>query len=158
MHTDGTPTTATNLAERFWAKVKRPETGCWTWTGVKSNGYGRMKIRRRFYVAHRISYELNVGPIPAGLFVCHHCDNPPCVRPDHLFLGTNSDNQRDSVAKGRFPLGARHHNAKLDPGRVREIRRRAASREATATIARAVGISAGAVQAVLDGRTWRHVT
>jgi hypothetical protein len=99
------------LAERFWPKVVKSD-GCWLWVGAKfERGYGcivaggpringRPAERRHLY-AHRVSYELSVGPIPDGLYVCHHCDNPPCVNPSHLFLGTATDNNRDREAKGR---------------------------------------------------------
>jgi hypothetical protein len=96
------------FAERFWARVDKsgePDT-CWPWTGAKSGEYGALAVldengawRRR--PAHRVSYELVNGAIPNGMLVCHRCDNPPCVRPDHLFLGTHKDNSDDKVAKGR---------------------------------------------------------
>lgn len=93
------------LAERFWAKVRKSK-GCWEWTGAKQhNGYGFIHtgghVIRRPLRAHRASWELHYGPIPAGLWVLHRCDNPSCVRPDHLFLGSRSDNMKDCAAKGR---------------------------------------------------------
>ena len=88
-------------AERFWRKVKHG-SGCWEWQGAKvRGGYGFFWDGKRNGVAHRYSYELAYGPIPSGKIVCHHCDNPPCVRPDHLFCGTHSDNENDKYAKGR---------------------------------------------------------
>ena len=107
--TDGRPT----IEQRFWARVQK-SGGCWEWTGPKGNQYGHCRMavrdgkRSRGVQVHRISYELNVGPIPAGLCVCHHCDNPRCVRPDHLFLGTPLDNARDMIAKGRDTSQQRH--------------------------------------------------
>lgn len=86
---------------RFWAKTDRSGE-CWLWTGAKNPaGYGSFSMNGTNDMAHRTSWTLTYGPIPEGMFVCHHCDNPPCVRPDHLFLGTALDNMLDKVAKGR---------------------------------------------------------
>lgn len=90
--------------ERFWRKVDKPngENGCWLWTGsFTTPGYGQFRADGKNLSTHRYAYEISRGPIPKGLLVCHHCDNPKCVRPDHLFLGTHKDNHDDSVAKGR---------------------------------------------------------
>lgn len=90
-----------SLPERFWLNVEK-SAGCWEWIGAKrSTGYGQIVKDHRNYLAHRVAWELTNGPIPDGMFVCHHCDNRTCVRPDHLFLGTTTDNMRDMVAKGR---------------------------------------------------------
>lgn len=93
--------------------------------------------------------------------VCHNCDNPPCARPDHLFLGTTADNARDRVAKGREGhggvSGTNHHNAVLTPDLVRKIRRQAANGKPVVHIAREMGLGRQAVRSVVVGRTWRHV-
>lgn len=98
----------TTTYERFWAKVRKSDNGCWEWTANGNNyGYGKLRVgsrtdgSRRSIRAHRLAYELACGPIPVGMNVCHRCDNRRCVRPDHLFLGTTQDNIRDRVAKGR---------------------------------------------------------
>lgn len=88
------------LDQRFWAMVEKTET-CWLWLGGAIDGYGTITEEGRTVRAHRVSYKLHVGPIPTGLFVLHHCDVPSCVNPDHLFLGTHSDNMKDRQMKGR---------------------------------------------------------
>ena len=94
------------LRERFWAKVQKG-AGCWLWTGCKGyDGYGHFRLGTRSATrAHRVSWELHYGPIPEGLLVCHRCDNPTCVRPDHLVLGTSADNERDKARKGKRAWG-----------------------------------------------------
>jgi hypothetical protein len=107
------------LEERFWEKVRKGR-GCWLWMGTRSTqGYGQLKPpkKRPTIMAHRFAYELLVGPIPSGLLVCHRCDNPPCVRPDHLFLGTPLDNTLDAKAKGRLATGDRS-GPRLHPERL----------------------------------------
>lgn len=87
---------------RFWKHVRKTES-CWIWTGGTITGYGQFHpTDTRVMKAHRFSWELHYGPIPAGLWVLHRCDTPPCVRPDHLFLGTHADNMADARAKGRL--------------------------------------------------------
>ena len=93
--------------ESFDAKHTSPETGCWEWTGeMHWAGYGLFCVNRKRYRAHRVALILEGIEIPAGMLVCHHCDNRKCVRPDHLFIGTQSDNVRDMYAKGRWHLNA----------------------------------------------------
>lgn len=96
-----------SLLERFERKFSKAG-GCWEWTNYKNKkGYGQIMVSRGVYkLAHRISYEFYIGDIPSGLFVCHKCDNPSCVNPEHLFIGTHDDNMLDMTKKGR------HHNKK----------------------------------------------
>jgi len=96
------------LAERFWAKVCKSEH-CWLWQGPTDGRYGEIWYNGAKCRAHRITWELVNGPIPEGLLVCHTCDTPSCVRPDHLFLGTMSDNILDASRKGRLDVRGRAH-------------------------------------------------
>jgi hypothetical protein len=100
-----------SVTERFWSHVEKTD-GCWLWRGARDDkGYGKFGLHGRQERAHLIAYELAVRLVPRGLglHICHKCDNPPCVRPDHLFLGTPKDNMQDKEAKnrGRFPHGPR---------------------------------------------------
>ena len=96
------------LEQRFWEKVdKRGDDECWEWTGAKTrpNAYGYFRVSGSLAVAHRVSYELAYGGIPEDKQICHTCDNPACVNPSHLFVGTHTDNMQDKVAKGRNARG-----------------------------------------------------
>ena len=101
---------AKTTEERFWEKVAKLRSGCWEWTAACSSyGYGTFFFEGRNQPAHRVSWVLHRGPIPDGLLVCHTCDNPPCVNPAHLFLGTHQDNAEDKVKKGRHTWGEKTH-------------------------------------------------
>jgi len=107
-------TTAADI--RFWSKVDK--TGdCWLWTAAQNrHGYGDFYVSRTFHtMAHRFSWALHYGPIPEGLFVCHRCDTPLCVRPDHLFVGTTQDNMADMMRKGRHRHGTTNNERPHDP-------------------------------------------
>lgn len=116
----------TPVAERLWRKTDRTAgpDACWEWRGFQlPNGYGRIGVgsmrdgTRRVALTHRVSWEVANGTIPDGMQVCHRCDNPPCVNPAHLFLGTGKDNMDDAVAKGRFPTGEDHWTNRLEAKR-----------------------------------------
>ena len=212
------------LARRFWANVNKSgptqphmESPCWVWTACTRKGYGQIRVAGRPERAHRLSFKMAGGAVGDGLFVCHRCDVPACVRPDHLFVGTHAANVEDRDAKGRAASGERNgarlhpdrmprgdaHGARLHPERlargdangarlhpetrargethgsalhpekvprgsasgmskltedtVREARVRHLNGEATANIARDLGVSRGTVWRVLSGKGWKHV-
>jgi hypothetical protein len=139
-------------------------SGCWEWSGAQtlSCGYGVLTINRVRVRAHRLAWELVHGPVPAGMFVCHHCDNPRCVRPAHLFLGTPRDNVEDMIAKGRAvlaagPRGSGHGMAKLDESAVARILRRGNAGERRLDIASDYGVDPSTVGLILRRKTWAHV-
>lgn len=111
------------VRKRLLSRVKVTESGCWEFQGNRHEwGYGKIKVRRFDARAHVISYKLFVGEVPEGLWVLHKCDNPPCVNPSHLFLGTVKDNVEDMIHKGRNIRGESHKNSKLTQNQVNEIR------------------------------------
>lgn len=114
------------LEQKFLSNVQKTAT-CWVWTRPLRKGYGRFFVGLTPIPAHRMAYEIYVGAIPDGLIVCHKCDNKECVRPNHLFLGTNKDNSIDMMKKGRgknqFKNGEKHPNHVLTLKQVVEIRK-----------------------------------
>ncbi|MBA3583021.1 MAG: HNH endonuclease [Gemmatimonadetes bacterium] len=149
----------TPVGVRLWAKVNgRDEPGddCWEWMGLRNaRGYGRIKVGRSSeLVTHRVAWELTNGPIPDGLFVLHHCDNPPCVRPDHLFIGTTAENMADRDAKGRQARGQRQGRARLVESDVRYIR---SSTESQRELGRRFAVDRTTIKAVVERSSWRHV-
>lgn len=144
--------------DRFFSFVEKREDGCWVWTGATRDrlGYGVFSIFNGYQAAHRFSWQWHRGPIPSNMVVCHTCDNPPCCNPDHLFLGTVADNNRDCRDKGRMPpvRGERHGCAKLTEEKVRDIRTLRISRKEFSDL---YGVSTSVISSVLNGRTWRHI-
>lgn len=169
--------------ERFLSKIDTSGE-CWEWIGyINKSGYGVYHPRssRRPLLAHRIARELSCGPIPPGLFVCHKCDNRRCCRPDHLFLGTPADNNRDAMLKGRTALGERNRlrkhpernpmllypekaarmrgggngNSKLTQPQVDEIRRLFRAGMNKSALAAAFGIARSTVRGIVQGESWR---
>lgn len=142
------------VADRFWKRVIKSD-GCWLWRGGHYlNGYGYLHLNAPAWKpvgAHRVSWEVNFGPIPDGLWVLHRCDNPGCVRPDHLFLGTRSDNVADMVAKGRKGFGI---HAKLSREQVLSIRERVTNGEVQRTLAREFGVNPSTISNLMTRNTW----
>ena len=163
-----------SLAQRFWDKVFSSPDGHWYWMGYRKRGghgayggkgkgeYGELEIAgRRHYRAHRFAWMLTYGPIPLGQHVLHRCDMRPCVRPDHLFLGTHLENIADAVAKGRMggPTwnGVENGRAKLTEYDVQMIRAAKYSRGLCRVLARKYGVSDGLISHIRTRRIWRHI-
>jgi hypothetical protein len=150
--------------DRFWAKVDRSgafsdvDDSCWLWTAGCVNGYGHFWLNVRMEKAHRISYFLAYGPIPEGLLVRHTCDNPPCVRPKHLLVGTHTDNIKDREDRGRGnqSKGSAHGKAKLTEADIPVIRERYKT-ETLQAIADDYGVFCTVISKAVRRKTWRHV-
>ncbi len=148
-----------DIAEAFWAKVEKT-SDCWLWTGGKARfGHGlfTMGHKGRTIGAHRFSYEQVYGPIPDGLAVCHRCDTPACVRPDHLFLGTRTDNNLDKVHKGRQSNGQAIWQAKLTEDDVRAIRVAPGGWGKIKALAERYGVDPDTITRIRHGKLWKHV-
>jgi hypothetical protein len=164
------------VEERFWKLVDK-SGDCWTWkASLTTHGYGQFVLPYHHHIgAHRFAYELENGPVPAGLVVCHRCDNPPCVNPAHLWVGTQGDNLRDMHGKGRgntdsWPLaveasrtadrphGEKHHNAHMTAEKIRALRKMRQDGATYDAIALEFGIGKSLVAQIITRKTWKHVT
>lgn len=150
-----------NPLERFWKFVAIPEdeNDCWEWTGRKNyKGYGVMKINSRNVQVHRFSYEIHSkAEIPAGLLACHKCDNPVCVNPSHIFIGTVLDNNLDRDRKGRKAVGERNGRSRLTESDIRKIKYLINSGVSDSEIARRVNLWSSTIRAIRVGITWSHI-
>lgn len=152
------------LSKKFWEKVEKTG-GCWLWVGAKNpGGYGTIKIESsgdiHTILTHRVSWEFHFGPIPDGMLVCHHCDNPPCVNPEHLFLGTDADNAQDMIKKGRkvTKRGEQNNKAKFTTQQILDIRELWAGGGITKRdIADSYNVSDVAICNIINRKVWKHV-
>lgn len=151
--------------KRFWDKVEKTDT-CWNWTAAKSAfGHGRFRMGRKLVSPHRLVYEWEHGEIPEGYDICHHCDNPSCVNPQHLFLGTRSDNMKDAMKKNRLPQmvkilerkGSETNNAKLTEKEVLLMRALEKKGMKTKELSKRFGITRRNVRDIIYRRTWTHI-
>lgn len=147
--------------ERLERYGKRTPSGCIEWSGARNqSGYGKYQQNGKTRPAHRVAWEVhNRRSIPVGMQVCHRCDNPPCINPEHLFVGTGADNARDCVAKGRkfHTIGERHGMAKLTDSDIRVIRSRLNKGASYPTIAGEFAISTTTVWRIANDHSWSHV-
>lgn len=181
---------STTPEARFALKYQLPSNNndCWVWTGCRNHrGYGQFYFRGRARVSHRVAWILNFGEIPEGMSICHHCDNPPCVNPDHLFLGTMADNMSDKMTKGRLAKGPtsgahthpdrvsrgtkhssvmkvaaargeKQHMAKLTSELVLEIRKLLeTSGLSQREIAEQYDVTKGTISAIHVRKNWKHI-
>ena len=148
------------VMERFESKIERiPFSGCWIWTACSKDedGYGEFGQYGQSRGAHRVAYELFVGPIPEGTYVLHRCDVRPCVNPAHLFVGTHGDNMRDAAAKGRLGVkrGELHERAKLRSEDVSAMR--SAENQDPERLSKRYAVSKATIYNVIGCRTWKHL-
>ncbi len=145
---------------KFWKKVKKTDY-CWNWTGgILRGGYGQIHIDKKLHQAHRLSWQLHNGTIPRGMHVLHKCDNPSCIRPIHLFLGTAKDNALDREAKSRGAdhKGMKNGRSKLTELQVRKIRQISEEQGITqGELAEIFNISRPVVNFIINKKAWQHV-
>lgn len=151
--------------ESFLRRTQRTENGCWKWIGAVHWKTGRplFQLGRKQVFAHRAAYRLVFGEIPDSMCICHHCDNKLCVNPDHLFVGTQDDNMKDMVAKGRQnnPIGESNGRAKLtedDVQYIRKVYKRYSRQFGSGALAKKYGVDPVTIRDIVNGKLWPHVT
>lgn len=147
------------VSQRFWKNVHATDDGCWVWHGcVDGHGYGTLHVNGATKYAHRFSYEIANGVIPPGLCVCHRCDTPLCVRPDHLFLGTRQENNADRDRKRRTrpgkSMGAAHGMSKLTEAQALEILQ---SSESSRVMAARYAVTPALIRMIRRRVIWKHL-
>lgn len=146
-----------SLRERFYSFVDKSELGCWNWTGSLSGGYGQFGVGYKPMRASHVALMMDGVSIGKNQYVCHHCDNPKCVRPAHLFLGTQLENIRDAIEKKRMLRnGQDNPTSKLTDVQVLEIRAR--SKECNRRLAKEFGVTPGAVCMIVHRKRWAHLS
>jgi len=150
-----------SVERNFWSKVQtKNPSECWPWTASKSGqGYGRFRFRGKVENAQRVAYELTYGTIDPDKDCCHHCDNPECCNPEHLFMGTRSENMKDSFSKGRRSnFGEKNPNNKLTERQVIQIRKDVSDKRHTmAEIARKLGVDHECIRMIVHRIKWKHI-
>ena len=147
--------TTLTTSDRLWPKVDiQGPDDCWLWKGAMIFGYGQIRHNGKTHRAHRVAWELVSGDIPAGMSCLHHCDNPSCVNPKHLFLGTQADNLRDAVEKRRTARGQNHGSAKLTEADIQVIRSRLRRGDFQKEVAAAFGVCKQTISQINIGKTW----
>lgn len=142
--------------DRFWSLVEKTDE-CWLWNGSKKQmGYGLFMANNRRFLAHRLSFFMRFGKLGNEL-VLHRCDNPSCVNPDHLFLGSHQDNASDKVSKGRQSKGSRTGVSKLTEEQVLDLRRRFKNGERPWDVSMEIGMSFRATKEAMMGKSWKHL-
>lgn len=149
------------MRTKLYRRIVQTPSGCWEWTGSRTKaGYGDFQHDGVKYYAHRASWLVHHGPIPAGAHVLHRCDNRSCWNPSHLFLGDNQANTDDKIAKGRMRhghvYGEQHPNSRLTWEQVRDIRQRYASGQLRKNIAQVYGVDTKTIRLIVIGRTWKE--
>lgn len=143
------------LEERFFSRFKVLENGCWQWIAhADKDGYGVMPSNGKNIRAHRYSYEYHVGPIPDGMSICHKCDNPGCVNPEHFFVGSAKDNAQDALAKQRNFVGEKNSRSKLTQEQVKFIR---SSNIRSQELASMFNVNKSTINNIRRGATWGHL-
>lgn len=155
------------LNVRLLNRIVKSQSGCWEWKGALRSGYGAIKLNGKVYGAHRISYQTFIGEIPEGFQVCHKCDNKKCINPEHLFVGTNSDNMIDCLMKGRikipdgkkFEKGYRHPKRSLTDEQVKRIKEvmRSGFSNSPSEIGELFGVSRYRINDIRHGNTYADI-
>lgn len=147
--------------EKFWSMCEKRENSCWEWTRcLHKDGYGQLSYHRKFWLAHRLAWHLARGPIPKGICVCHKCDNPKCINPDHLFIGSHAENMSDMKNKGRrknINSGELNGRAKISASDAAEIRNKYQSgKTRQVDLAAEYGIAQTVISLIVRGKIWKQ--